>query len=183
MKWFTSDTHFGHANILLPEYCNRPWDSVEEMDEGLIANWNSRVRRGDAVYHLGDFAFCKSNRALEIRNRLNGQIFLIEGNHDRRMSRALRESFVWVRQREEIKVNDQKIVLSHYAMRVWNRSHRGSWQLYGHSHDSLPPIGLQMDVGVDSHNYAPISFEEVRAVMESRKATCPDYHGKLAGLD
>jgi calcineurin-like phosphoesterase family protein len=183
MKWFTADTHFGHANIILPTYCNRPWDSAEEMDEGLIANWNERVRRGDEVYHLGDFAFCKTARALEIRKRLNGQIFLIEGNHDRRMHKSLRETFVWVRQREEIKAFGKKIVLSHYAMRVWNQCHRGSWQLYGHSHGSLPPRGLQMDVGMDAHNYRPISLEEIKAVLEAGKASCEDYHGRLAGVD
>ena len=69
--WFTSDTHFGHANIM--KYCNRPFASVTEMDETLIANWNAVVRNGDTVFHLGDFAFCRETNAVErLLKRLNG---------------------------------------------------------------------------------------------------------------
>ena len=52
--FFTSDTHFGHENII--KYCNRPFTSTEEMDKALISNWNKVVKPEDTVFHLGDFA-------------------------------------------------------------------------------------------------------------------------------
>ena len=58
--WFTSDTHFGHKNIL--KFCKRPWDTVEEMVEGLIQNWNRVVGKDDLIFHLGDFAFATNGR-------------------------------------------------------------------------------------------------------------------------
>ncbi len=78
--WFTSDTHFGHKNILEYEKEARPFDTIEEMNEQLIINWNSTVGKTDIVYHLGDFAFGKSN--IGIAGRLNGRKRLVLGNHD-----------------------------------------------------------------------------------------------------
>ena len=72
MIFFTADTHFGHKRIL--EYCpGRGYDSVEEMNEGLIANWNERVAPGDTIYHLGDVAFLPKQQTQDICLRLNGR--------------------------------------------------------------------------------------------------------------
>lgn len=68
--FFTSDTHYHHARVI--HYSKRPFESVDEMGEALIANWNAVVRPGDLVYHLGDFAFCDAARAVVIAKRLNG---------------------------------------------------------------------------------------------------------------
>jgi calcineurin-like phosphoesterase family protein len=160
MIWFTSDTHFDHANIL--KYTNRPWASVDEMNEGLIKNWNSVVRRGDVVYHLGDFAF-RNHRIFA--ERLNGQIFLVEGSHDR-MSSWDRKAFVCVGPQYIVK-GEPDIILCHYAMRVWPRSHYGTWHLFGHSHGSLCNWGKSFDVGVDVMNYFPVSLETIKTRMES----------------
>lgn len=81
MKVFIiSDTHFGHENII--RYCNRPFRTVEEMDEAMIKNWNAVVTNKDVVIHLGDFCLTNKERCIEILNKLNGKKILIKGNHD-----------------------------------------------------------------------------------------------------
>lgn len=158
MIWFTSDTHLGHANIL--KYTARPFNTVDEMNEALIDNWNTVVSPGDVVYHLGDFAF---NNHARFCSRLNGQVVLIEGSHDR-MSAKERKAFTWVGPRHTVK-GEPDIVLSHYAMRTWPRSHYGTWHLFGHSHGNLPPHGKSFDVGVDCWGLAPVSLETVAEKM------------------
>lgn len=79
--WFTSDTHFGHRNILVYEKASRNFTNTDEMDEALIDIWNSQVRPGDTVFHLGDFSL-SVRRAFEVIPRLNGHVHLIAGNHD-----------------------------------------------------------------------------------------------------
>ncbi len=151
MEWFIADTHFGHANIM--RYCHRPFATVEEMDETLIKNINSRVGRGDTIRFLGDWSF---GEAAKYRKQINcPNIHFIMGNHDHEPHAVYRDLFTTVRDLDDIKVtlNGKRvdIVLCHYAMRVWNKSHHGSWQLYGHSHNTLPdnPNALSVDVGVD----------------------------------
>lgn len=176
--FFTSDHHFGHTNII--RHANRPFASVEEMDEALITNWNNLVGRSDTVYHLGDFSFHRRDKTAEILDRLNGAIHLVKGNHDRRMHSSLFRMFQSVSDLKEIKVADQSIVLCHYAMRVWNKSHYGAWQLHGHSHGTLQniPTYLQFDVGVDCWGYLPISFDSVKVVMENKTWQPVDHHGR-----
>jgi calcineurin-like phosphoesterase family protein len=187
--FFTSDTHFGHTNIAGPKVSTWPsgyriFDSVPEMDEALITNWNAKVKQHDTVYHLGDFAFCEASRAIKIRQRLNGVIHLILGNHDKpalamqRGADANAKPFASVSDVREVRVGKQSIWLSHYAHRVWNRSHRGVWHLYGHSHGSLPddPLSNSFDVGVDCHNYAPLSIDEVAAIMAKKTYASVDHH-------
>lgn len=175
--WFTSDTHFGHANII--KFVGRPFKSAEEMDEIIIERWNERVRPGDSVYHLGDFALMQKTTA-EVEayvKRLRGQKFLIQGNHDHKRTRKAK-GFQEVTPYKEIGVGDQRIILMHYAMKVWNRSHHGSWQLHGHSHGSLPRDfeRKQLDVGVDSWDYRPLSFEEVSKEMGRHTFVPVDHH-------
>ena len=79
--FFTSDTHFWHENII--KFCNRPFGSIEEMNNTIIENWNKVVGENDIVFHLGDFCFCGSDKFKEIIENLNGRIYLILGNHDR----------------------------------------------------------------------------------------------------
>jgi len=183
--YFTSDLHFGHFNIL--KYCNRPFNSIEEMDETLIKNWNKKVSPSDTIYILGDVFMCDMIKAERILNQLNGQKILIYGNHDKviKRSEALRNKFVKCVDYLEITVEDpdskhgkQFIVMSHYAMFVWNKSHHGSIMLHGHSHGTLkyPIDGKILDVGVDIHNYTPISFQEVKVIMTSKKSQFVDYH-------
>jgi calcineurin-like phosphoesterase family protein len=178
--FFTSDTHFGHQNII--KYCNRPYATAQEMDEDLIAKWNAKVKQNDLIFHLGDFGFSSEQRLLEVIRRLNGRKFLVFGNHDKtiRNSDKLQKHFETMSELTETYVNNQYIIMCHYSMVVWNKSHRGSWQLFGHSHGSLP-VDLtkkSMDVGVDSNGYAPISFDEVKLIMDQRVFVPVDHHGE-----
>lgn len=177
--YFTADTHFGHANII--RYCNRPFKSVYDMDESLIQNWNAVVGPEETVYHLGDFSFAPSERYL---SRLNGHIFFVMGNHDKEMKRVRQErrwdhKVTFLPAEAEVEVEGQRIILSHYAMRVWNKSHHGTWQLYGHSHGSLPddPNARSIDVGVDVHGYRPVTFDEVAIYMAKKNWKPIDHHG------
>jgi calcineurin-like phosphoesterase family protein len=173
--FFTADTHFGHRNIIA--YANRPFACVEEMDEVLIQRWNERVRPGDRVYHLGDFSVCRGPKTGEILTRLNGEIHLVWGNHDR-PAYAIRERFASYHDYLQITVCEQFIVCFHYAMRVWNKSHKGSWHLYGHSHGSLAedPHARSMDVGVDCNDFYPFSFDEVADHMKGKEYRPVDHH-------
>jgi len=168
--FFTADTHFGHRNII--NYCKRPFTSVEEMDETLIQNWNNVVQPLDVVYHLGDFCFGNPWKYLD---RLNGYIKFIAGSHDKELSKQIyktEDGNMMIRKfiygsLLEIKLDEQLIVLCHYSMRKWNKSHYGSWHLYGHSHGNLPPLGLSFDVGVDTNDYYPYSLDDVSNKMKT----------------
>lgn len=174
--YFTSDTHFGHANII--KYSNRPFADVMEMDETLIRLWNAAVGPKDVVYHLGDFSLGTPDHLRRIRSRLNGVIHLILGNHDSAAMKA-RDCFETVREVAAVKVDGRKLWLSHYAHRVWDKSHHGVYHLYGHSHGSLPddPHSRSFDVGVDCHHYAPVSFERVEEIMSGKLWKPVDHHG------
>lgn len=179
MIFFTADTHFDHKNII--RYCNRPFQSVKEMNESIIDNWNTTIGKNDFVYHLGDFAFADAQRQEQIARSLNGSIHLIRGNHDRQIPKC----FQSVTYLNEIRVEDpdsphgkQVIVLCHYAMRVWNKSHYGAWHLYGHSHGTLEndPNSLSIDVGVDTNNFKPYSYDDVKVAMFQKNFKPIDHH-------
>jgi calcineurin-like phosphoesterase family protein len=183
-KFFTSDTHFFHGNII--KHCKRPFVSVEEMNETLIQNWNKKITNKDIVYHLGDVFWKIKTMSPEdvynLINRLNfGELHIIPGNHDSKkilrnmgaVPEVCIEPMIL-----EIKIGDQSITLCHYAMLSWNKSHYGTWQLFGHSHGILNHISenqktllrpTQMDVGVDTNNFCPYSFEEIRQKIEMQK--------------
>jgi calcineurin-like phosphoesterase family protein len=176
--WITADPHYGHARII--ELCKRPYRSVDEMDEDLIARHNARVGPRDTVYFLGDVTMRHPLRYLQ---RLNGKKHLFIGNHDDDRPSALK-CYESVREAGMLKIDGQQIWCSHYAHLVWPKSHYGVWHLFGHSHGNLSPSvlrGKMLDVGVDSHNYAPLSFEEVREIMERKAVNVPiDHHQRAA---
>ncbi len=168
--WFTADFHLGHQNII--RYCNRPFATVSEMDDEILARVNSCVAETDTLYFLGDFCRGNGKDALAYRQRIRCKnIFFIEGNHDA-STKKISAQFGWWKQLAEIKVRDQLIVLCHYAMRVWHHSFRGAWHLYGHSHGHLAddPLALSMDVGVDTHDFRPWRFEEIEERMAGKIA-------------
>lgn len=155
-----SDTHFGHANII--RYCDRPFKSVEHMDEELIARWNARVTSEDIVYFLGDFAFSPVWRIRQIFEQLNFEkCIIVPGNHDRTLLEMWHQPFdtfvprvELVDQLHDIRVEGKHFVLCHYPMAEWNGSHRGSIHLHGHCHGSkgkhkTQPMPGRYDIGVD----------------------------------
>ena len=165
MIWFTADTHFGHAKII--EYCNRPFSCVEEMDEELIRRWNSQVDVEDEVYFLGDFCLKDPHKYVK---RLTGKIFYINGSHDKNMrGYVCPNDIVWIEALDDEYGNPRRIVMCHYAMRSWSRSHYASWHLFGHHHGKLEPHGLSFDVGVDTNDFYPYSLEDVEHKMKKLK--------------
>lgn len=152
------------------------------MTDGIVDRHNEVVRKGDKVYHIGDMfwrTFGHEAAINLVRKRLNGEHFYLLGNHEELMlginkqSETLRKSFIWVAEREIIRPDKKlpKIVLDHYAGRVWQGQGGGSIQLYGHSHGELEakPYGKSMDVGVDANNYYPVSLDQVMEIMNKRK--------------
>ena len=169
MIWITADTHFSHAAII--KHTNRPFKTIQEMDEALISNWNMRVKKNDIVYHLGDFSWKPPEIYL---NRLNGKVHLIRGNHEFRMSKKHFEGFEFIKDVYQLKYNGMKFWMSHYAHRTWPSKGYGSIHCFGHSHGALDDYGLSTDVGVDCSErligrpYSPISIDEIAEHMAGK---------------
>lgn len=158
MIYFTSDTHFHHY---LPAL-GRPF-ADERMDDLLVDNWNSKVKSGDTIWHLGDFALHSPLEKTDtLFKRLNGDKHLVMGNHDHN-NKNQRLRWASVHDTHMLKVDDHQFWLAHYAHRVWPSKHYGVFHLYGHSHGHLPGLDRSMDVGVDvlGHDFSPISLEYV----------------------
>lgn len=176
--FFISDTHFGHENML--HFTNydgtrmRPFDSIEELDELMIQNWNEMVKPGDKVYHLGD-VFYKSSNPDNIAKRLNGDKVLILGNHDRREAQWYLKYFRDVRGTNHI---DGNYLLSHFPIHPDSKG-RFVRNLHGHIHAQtvMRPIyqssiirtvmGKEPDPWyrnccVEKNNYSPIPFEVIK---------------------
>jgi calcineurin-like phosphoesterase family protein len=206
--YITSDTHYGHKNIVrgTSEWTDksrcRPFDSIEEHNAVLVENINRTVGENDILYHLGDWSFGGADNIRLFRSKLRCKtIHLILGNHDHHIERNTNGSqyyFSSVQHYKETVINKQRIVMSHFAMRVWNKSHHGSYMLYGHSHGTLDdkkPIFPQptwigdefyiknsrsMDVGVDCHpEFRPFSIDEIHDILRNREVTLNiDHHNE-----
>lgn len=174
--WFSSDWHLSHANVL--RYDNRPFENVKEMDATIIENYNALVADNDDFYFLGDFCF-NNKHAYDFLAKLKGNLYFIKGNHDKSNTIKLYEKFgVYLGEQKRIRINDQDIVLNHFAMQVWDKMHYGAWHLYGHSHGSLPDNqnALKFDVGCMLFDYKPIDFNTVKSIMENKKFKPIDHH-------
>lgn len=177
-SWFISDTHFFHFKIL--EYCNRPFNTIEEHNQALIDNWNSVVKPEDTVFHLGDFCIGGAPKWKEIREQLNGHIILIMGNHDWQNRTAGTDLlFDYVTQQMRIEIDGRTVYLNHFpflSFAHWDAEKYAKEHLHfalsGHTHIRKENTGsdaefikyylpTQYDVGVDFNNYTPISWEEI----------------------
>lgn len=190
MIYFTSDEHYHHANILT--YAGRPFNNVDHMNESMIAQHNAVVGEDDQVLHLGDFTFQKVGVACHILRRLKGTHFFIRGNHDKWNRQELpakdvieqcntligSRKLIGIQDYYEMNPHGHHIVLCHFPMVTWHKSHRGSMHLHGHCHATLNDMNeasgvKRLDVGVDSAArhlgvYRPFSLTEVIAIMDKR---------------
>lgn len=191
--WFGSDHHFGHKNIIT--YCNRPFESVEEMDEILIQNHNELVKPGDFFYHLGDLALGKFEDSIQKAARLNGEKFLIPGNHDRVWSKekpARQERFLPMYEEAGFQILSEQFVIDldldldlagEVAVLLSHLPSEGDSHgedrysemrpetdlpiLCGHVHDEWATKGRNFNVGVDVHDFRPVHLDEVLAWIDS----------------
>lgn len=170
MKYYISDTHFGHANIM--KHSERPFSSVEEMDKAIIDGWNKYVKPNDEVYFLGDFCYKSANHnPLYYLEKLKGIKYLIVGNHDRGLLKdpKIRTQFKWIRDIETITDGNNKIVLCHYPLVEWNGYFRGALHFYGHIHNNVENQAYKImknipnayNTGADILGFSPRTLDEV----------------------
>lgn len=154
--WFTSDTHFGHKNILEYEKEARPFATIEEMHEVMIERWNNVVADKDIVYHLGDFAFGRRN--INIAGRLNGKKKLVMGNHDTYPSAEYLAYFdklygviFW-----------ERCVLSHMPVHPNGLGSRWLLNVHGHLHSKKVTYMSEESISVATEdlNYFNVSVEQ-----------------------
>lgn len=166
--WFTSDTHFSHERIL--KY--RKIDTLDNMNNIIIKNWNSNIQPKDTVYFLGDFCF-DNKITYDLLDRLNGNIHIIQGNHDKNFIKQLKKNIhpkiKSVNRILDIKIDKIKITLCHFQMYNFNCSHYNAWHLYGHNHKTdNPNFGKCLNVGTDLHNLTPIEWQDVKRIISLR---------------
>ena len=181
---FTSDLHFGHKFVA--DY--RGYDNIDDHDYAIIDQWNKIAELNSVIYILGDVSFRKSETTSKILRMLKGELRLVRGNHDKRLSAENLATFTTVDDIVEIDVvNDdgdkQRITMCHYQMLAWNRSHYGAWQLFGHSHGSAEKLyGKQLDVGVDAQIARQLSdpplmpFKDIELLMNHSPIHTYDHH-------
>ena len=168
--FLTSDTHFGHLGVCRFMRADgvtklRPWDTPEEMDEAMVARWNSVVGPKDKVYHLGDVVI--NRKALPTLARLNGDKVLIKGNHD---IFRLEDYTPYFRDVRAYHVMDGKI-LSHIPVYRDGLMRFGT-NIHGHLHDKRVMFNGQVDpkyysVCVEMHDFTPVEFGVVRKQIAS----------------
>ena len=162
MIYLTSDTHFNHKKII--DFENRPFESVEEMNEALILNWNKVVSNKDTIYHLVDFAWGNKQEIKNFVSQLNGYKILIKGNHDRGHSKT---------QWHDVGFNDvidggiileEFYFLSHEPL--YMNSNMPYVNLHGHLHSGKMESLKYYNVGVELHSYALISFDLIKESVD-----------------
>jgi calcineurin-like phosphoesterase family protein len=181
MRWFTSDTHFGHKNILKYEAESRPFDGTDEMDETIIQNWNAVVAPGDIVFHLGDVAMGDIAQSLPKVSRLNGIKILIPGNHDRvwsgtknaKHAATYNQVFSTIAPEQmTLELQDSSTVaLCHFPYTgdhttddrypEFRPVDNGLPLIHGHVHSLWHTNGRQFNVGVDVNALTPVSEDEI----------------------
>lgn len=165
-KWFISDTHFFHANILKfmngEERLRKEFSSLEEMHETIVDNWNSCVNNNDYIYHLGDVTFQYHKGFNELMHRLKGKKRLIVGNHDKIWNPALMRHFEKVDLWKGFKEFD--FTASHMPLREGS-FRDGAYNVHGHVHANTVE-GPYINVSVEAIGYRPINIEEIVSIIK-----------------
>jgi calcineurin-like phosphoesterase family protein len=179
--FFTADLHLGHKNII--KHCDRPFSSVNEMDEHLITAWNSHVQPDDSVYIIGDFIFRSTISPTNYLSRLNGKKHLLLGNHDTNWIKKvdLTKYFATVDRFLEISDGQHYITLCHYPLMSWNRMSKGGYMIHGHIHNNrnafyfpmLKQMPNLLNAGVDINGFSPVTLDELVKNNEIFKYECP----------
>lgn len=178
--YFTSDTHFNHERIIT--LSNRPFASVQDMEDALVANWNERVGPDDTVYHLGDFAMHPRDEIPRILSRLNGKIVLVDGNHDHKRTLAYFPETVhrldavvdgvavhMVHNPAQAHPADGQIVLCGHVHEKWAHVQRGGTVPaddtpdHAYKSDAFTTTTDYYNVGVDVRGYRPVTLAEILA--------------------
>lgn len=170
MIYFTSDLHFNHSNILAYEPITRPFATIDEMNETLIANWNSVVKSEDTVYVLGDFAMGPASDVHKLVSRLNGTIKLVRGNHDTPAKlKIYKEMGIEIKDIEYLTYKGRFFILCHFPiaseefMQMVVNDNSEVINVYGHVHSNAQKGFYKgtYHIGVDTNNLTPISIEQV----------------------
>lgn len=173
-KYFTSDWHLGHKRFV-EKFGSRPFSSTEEMDDTIIENMFTGKRKGDMIYFLGDLYFDIASFEKMYNQIPNGvRFFWVLGNHDEKLFMKHIKQFEKIIPMMETKIQGNHVVLCHYPMQTWNRSHYNSWQLFGHHHigghfePGSERLGKQLNVNLEYHDFKPWTEDEVVEYMEGR---------------
>ena len=191
---FSSDLHCFHDKDFIWKV--RGYNSCQEHLDAVIQKWNAQVGADDIVFFLGDFIFGKEaqQNMIKVLERLNfKEIHMMQGNHGSgyRQLKNLHGQYMQIGDKTvhfspdymEISVDGQPIVLCHYPIVSFNNQSHGSWMLFGHTHQNIykSEIGpflmklKMMDVGID-HCGRPLSFKEVKEIMDARPLHSFDHH-------
>ncbi len=172
MIYFILDTHFHHNNII--KYCNRPFNSIEKMNETLINNWNNVITNDDTIYHLGDFCLSSDEEIKNIYNKLNGNKILIRGNHDRKPVKFYEDIGFKVLTHAPIIIDEYKLMLSHTPLPD-AKIKEGYINLHGHIHNKkinedyhqkIYNKEKHINLSVDMTNFKPVSLDEIKNIMD-----------------
>jgi len=189
---YTSDQHHGHIRIC--DLCGRPYNSVEEMDESLIVNWNAVVRPHDIVWMLGDYGMGNIAKCLGYLPRLNGRKRLVAGNHDtcwaghrdghKHVQTYLDAGFELVTPWARTRLAGRDVMLSHFPysgdhsttdrFADYRLRDAGKWLIHGHVHDAWKVNGRQINVGVDVWDYTPVHASALEEIILAAEHG-PDY--------
>lgn len=193
MDWFSSDWHLGHRNVR--KYSERPFETIEEMDEAIVKNALSVMKKGDNFFFLGDLTF-DQQIAVEFLQKVKKRkinFFWILGNHDidHLKTADLQQYCSDITHSRVIKRYKTRIHLYHFPMAVWEKSFRNSFQLYGHLHSNSPELkelekritGKLLNVNVDFHDMKPWNLHQVFEYMEKQPVNwdaleAEKYYGK-----
>lgn len=168
MIYYISDIHFGHRNVIGMD--NRPFETIEEMDEILIHRWNERVIDEDDVYIVGDFAYRNGRTADWYLKRLKGRKHLIIGNHDLATLRNAKsmELFASVEKMNMVIDNGRMVSLCHYPVAEWNGKRHGGFHVHGHIHcrrddvyEFMSRFDRALNAGCMINGYRPATLDEL----------------------